>query len=136
MSSTRSWLKDKLPPATIDRLRAVRHASSQALTGADMYHLRADLERRIDQLVRESDVVHDARILAAFREELTGELDRWGQDMMDRMDILLGATNRLVATLESRVAELERSVASAAENGARSTASPPPLAVDTDRVPR
>ena len=118
MSATRSWLKQKLPPATIDRLRSMRHASSQALTGADMYHLRVELERRIELRLRETEVVLDERIIAAFREELTSELDRWGQDMMDRMDILLGATNRLIASLESRVAELERPVPSAAENGA------------------
>jgi hypothetical protein len=110
MPALRDVLKQRLSPATVDNLRAVRHASAQALAGADLWHLRVDLERRIDERLRETDAAQDARIMAAIHEELTRELDRWGQDVMDRVDILLGATGRLVASLEERVAELERRV--------------------------
>lgn len=134
MPSTRSWLKQKLPPATVDALRSVRHASSQALIGADIYHLRMDLEHRIERRLSETEDAQDARIIASFRDELTSELDRWGQDMMDRMDILLGATNRMIASLESRVAELERPTTSAVTDGVGDSAPPPPRAAETDHV--
>jgi hypothetical protein len=89
----------------------MRHASVQALAGADLYHLRVDLEHRIEDRLHETEIAQDARIMAVVREELTSELDRWSQDMMDRMDILLGASNRLVASFEDRIAELERRLA-------------------------
>lgn len=106
--SARTWLKRTLSPKTVDTLQSVRHVSAQVLAGADLWQLRIDLERRIEERLSETEAVQDARIMAFIREELTRELDRWSQDMMDRMDILLGASNRIVASLEARVAELER----------------------------
>lgn len=106
--SARTWLKRTLSPKTVDTLQSVRHVSAQMLAGADLWQLRIDLERHIEARLSETEAVQDARIMALIREELTRELDRWSQDMMDRMDILLGASNRIVAALEARVAELER----------------------------
>ncbi|MGH7685723.1 MAG: hypothetical protein ACREN2_02740 [Candidatus Dormibacteria bacterium] len=114
----RTWLKQTLPPNTVDSLRTVRHASAQALAGADLWQLRLDLERRIEDRLRETEAVHDERIMAAIREELAAELDRWSEDLMDRMDILLGASNRLVASFGERVTELERRLAALTEDGA------------------
>lgn len=108
MPRIRDWVKRSLPPATVDQLRSVRHASAQALAGADLYHQRVDLERRIEQRLQETAGPQHEYVVAVVRRELAVELDRWSQDMMDRMDILLGATDRLVASLEERVADLER----------------------------
>lgn len=108
MSLLRAWLREHLSPKSVETLRSVRHVSAQAIAGADLWQLRVDLERRIEARLRETDAAQDARIMVAVREELTSELDRWSQDMMDRMDILLGASNRLVGSFEDRIAELER----------------------------
>lgn len=43
-----------------------------------------------------------------IREELAGELNRWGQDLIERTDLLLAANDRLVSSLEERVTALER----------------------------
>lgn len=133
MPQVRSWLKHNLPPSTVDALRSVRHASAQAIAGADLWNLRLELERRIEARLRETDAAQDARIMAAVREELTSELDRWSEDMLDRMDILLGASNRLVASFEDRIAELERRVAALTDeavNGHVTAAPvPPPVSV-------
>lgn len=137
MPQVRSWLKHNLSPNTVDALRSMRHASAQALAGADLWNLRLDLERRIEDRLRETDAAQDARIMAAVREELTTELDRWSEDMLDRMDILLGASNRLVASFEERIAELERRVAALtdeAANGhteAAGVPAPPPVRVSS-----
>lgn len=111
MAKVRGWLKQNLPPTTVDSLRSVRHISAQAIAGADLWQLRLDLERRIEERLRETEAAQDARVMAAVREELQRELDRWSEEMMDRMDILLGASNRMVAACEERIAELERLVA-------------------------
>lgn len=118
MPQPRAWLKKHLSPNTVDALRTVRHASAQAIAGADLFHLRVDLERRIEERLRDTDAAQDARLMMAMREELTAELDRWGQDMMDRMDMLLAASARLAGALEDRVAELERRLSSEVANAA------------------
>lgn len=108
MAQARSWIRRKLSPNTVHTLQSMRHASTQMLAGPDLWQLRLDLERRIEARLRETEAAQDVQLMAAVREELTSELDRWSQDMMDRMDILLGASNRLVGSLEARIAELER----------------------------
>lgn len=133
MPQVRGYLKQRLSPKSVDTLRSVRHASAQALAGADLWQLRLDLERRIEERLRDTDAVQDVRIMAAVRDELTSELARWSEDMMDRMDVLLGASNRLVASLEDRIAELERRLADRSDeavNGhveATGVPAPPPV---------
>lgn len=129
MIQIRGWLKRNLSPTTVDTIRSVRHASAQAIAGADLWQLRVDLERRIEARLRETEAVQDARILGAVREELRNELDRWSEDLMDRMDILLGASNRLVASFEERIADLERRLASQSEEALNGTHAPAPPAI-------
>lgn len=134
MPPVRAWLKQKLSPSTVDTLRSVRHASAQAIVGADLWHLRVDLERRIEARLRETEAVQDERIMATVREELTSELDRWSEDIMDRMDILLGASNRLVAAFEERIAGLERRVAALQDDPANGHAAAAAVAASPGRV--
>lgn len=82
------------------------------LAGADLYHLRVDLEKRIEDRLRQSEAVQDERLLVTLREEvrreLNDEFERWTQELMDRMDVLFGAWSRIVSTLEDRIDQLER----------------------------
>jgi hypothetical protein len=78
------------------------------LAGADLYRLRVDLERRIEDRLQATGAIRDERIMDVIREELAGELNRWGQDLIERTDLLLAANDRLVSSLEERVTALER----------------------------
>lgn len=119
----------------MNTLRTVRHASSQALTGADMYQLRVELERRIEERLDVTDSAQDQRIMAAVRALLLDEIDHWAADVLQRVDIRLAASSRLNASLAERVALLERRAVAVNGDGLhRSAAAPPPPIVVRDEV--
>ncbi|MBV8528497.1 MAG: hypothetical protein JOZ75_09295 [Candidatus Dormibacteraeota bacterium] len=112
MTTLRTRIREHLPPATVESLRAIRHASAQGLVGADLYHLRVELEQSIEHRLQQSEAVQHERLLLALRDqlrrELDAELERRTQELMDRLDVLFGAWSRIVSTLEDRIDVLER----------------------------
>ena len=135
MPSVRHWVKRRLPHKTVDALRTVRHASSQALTGADMFHLRVELEQRIDERLRATDAAQDQRIMAAVRALLLDEMDRWAADVIERVELRLAASARRSARLDERALSVTRPAVAANGDGLqRSGAATPSTIVAHNEV--